>query len=172
MSVRVFVGGARLTSDEWLGILEAVHDMRVLVQLLDGVHEYCRRRELGKDEKAVHPCLPVPPTATTPQDSNPLAPDYTTADENALPPLPKPSPEEAIDMSSSWKRPARRTAVMTKQTQGSSWFQPPQRESDTSADSSDSRLSFDSQYTEDSTDSSASSTTTGVALVIQLDPLL
>ncbi|KAH8037684.1 hypothetical protein HPB51_015729 [Rhipicephalus microplus] len=49
MSVRVFVGGARLTSDERLGIPEAVHDMRVLVQLLDGVQEYCRRRELGKN---------------------------------------------------------------------------------------------------------------------------
>nr|XP_037288760.1 uncharacterized protein LOC119181614 [Rhipicephalus microplus] len=51
MSVRVFVGGARLTLDERLGIPEAVHDMRVLVQLPDGVQEYCRRRELGKDEK-------------------------------------------------------------------------------------------------------------------------
>lgn len=51
MSVRVFVGGARLTSDERLDIPEVVHDMRVLVQLLDGVQEYCRRRELGKDEK-------------------------------------------------------------------------------------------------------------------------
>ncbi|KAL3218099.1 hypothetical protein MRX96_006077 [Rhipicephalus microplus] len=51
MSVRVFVGGTRLTSDERLGIPEAVHDMRVLVQLLDGIQKYCCKRELGKDEK-------------------------------------------------------------------------------------------------------------------------
>ncbi|KAL3198510.1 hypothetical protein MRX96_014326 [Rhipicephalus microplus] len=47
----------------------------------------------------------------------------------------------------------------------------PQGESECSADSSDSRLSYDSQPTEDSIDSSASSTTTGVASVIQVDPL-
>lgn len=46
----------------------------------------------------------------------------------------------------------------------------PQGESNSSADSSDSRLSYDSQHTEDSIDSSASSTTTGVASVIQVDP--
>ncbi|KAH8019431.1 hypothetical protein HPB51_019404 [Rhipicephalus microplus] len=79
--------------------------------------------------------------------------------------------EEEMDMSSSRKRPhppdssddeadTRRKLVPA----------PPQGESDTSADSSDSLLSFDSQCTEDFIDSSASSTTTGVASVIQVDP--
>ncbi|KAH6938781.1 hypothetical protein HPB50_012642 [Hyalomma asiaticum] len=51
MSVRVFVRGARLTSDERLAIPEVVHDMRVLVQLLDSVQEYCLGNEHVQDEK-------------------------------------------------------------------------------------------------------------------------
>ncbi|KAL1446257.1 hypothetical protein MTO96_044638, partial [Rhipicephalus appendiculatus] len=51
MCVCVFVGGARLTSDERLAVPEVVHDMRVLTQLLDNVQEYCGRRERGQDEK-------------------------------------------------------------------------------------------------------------------------
>ncbi|KAL3242840.1 hypothetical protein MRX96_047687 [Rhipicephalus microplus] len=67
--------------------------------------------------------------------------------------------------------PALRTAATMKRTHGASCAQGnPQGESDSSADSSDSRLSYDSQHTEDSIDSSASSTTTGVASVIQVDP--
>ncbi|KAL3188134.1 hypothetical protein MRX96_004130 [Rhipicephalus microplus] len=79
--------------------------------------------------------------------------------------------EEEMDMSASRKRPRPQDSsddeadTRRKLAQGN-----PKGESDSSADSSDSRLSYDSQHTEDSIDSSASSTTTGVASVIQVDP--
>ncbi|KAL3199834.1 hypothetical protein MRX96_043759 [Rhipicephalus microplus] len=83
-----------------------------------------------------------------------------------------PAAEEEMDMSASRKRPRPQDSsddeadTRRKLAQGN-----PQGESNSSADSSDSRLSYDSQHTEDSIDSSASSTTTGVASVIQVDPL-
>ncbi|KAL3188182.1 hypothetical protein MRX96_023932 [Rhipicephalus microplus] len=82
-----------------------------------------------------------------------------------------PAAEEEMDMSASRKRPRPQDSsddeadTRRKLAQGN-----PQGESNSSADSSDSRLSYDSQHTEDSIDSSASSTTTGVASVIQVDP--
>ncbi|KAL3222796.1 hypothetical protein MRX96_049965 [Rhipicephalus microplus] len=82
-----------------------------------------------------------------------------------------PAAEEEMDMSASRKRPRPQDSsddeadTRRKLAQGN-----PQGESNSSADSSDSRLSYDSQHTEDSIDSSASSTTTGVTSVIQVDP--
>ncbi|KAL3241508.1 hypothetical protein MRX96_047843 [Rhipicephalus microplus] len=79
--------------------------------------------------------------------------------------------EEEMDMSASRKRPRPQDSsddeadTRRRLAQGN-----PQGESDSSADSSDSRLSYDSQHTENSTNSSASSTATGVASVIQVDP--
>ncbi|KAH8026456.1 hypothetical protein HPB51_020566 [Rhipicephalus microplus] len=79
--------------------------------------------------------------------------------------------EEEMDMSTSRKRPRTQDSSDDEaDTRRKLVPANPQGESDTSADSSDSRLSFDFQYTEDSTDSSTSSTTIGVASVIQVDP--
>ncbi|KAL3205502.1 hypothetical protein MRX96_040795 [Rhipicephalus microplus] len=79
--------------------------------------------------------------------------------------------EEEMDMSASRKRPRPQDS---SDDEADTWRKlaqaNPQGQSDSSAESSDSRLSCDSQYTEDSTDSSASSTTTGMASVIQVEP--
>lgn len=48
MSVRILLGGVRLTSDARLTIPDAIHNMRVWVQILDRVEEHCRRSEPGQ----------------------------------------------------------------------------------------------------------------------------